>query len=79
LNLRRRLAGPEARLDFPILKELAAGGASDYFAEVVRFGEDGDPSHGTGIGYSFATDRPGAFATMTSYCCGPCCPRCPSR
>jgi adenylate cyclase len=61
LNLRRRLAGPEARLDFPILKELAAGGASDYFAEVVRFGEDGDPSHGTGIGYSFATDRPGGF------------------
>src|SRR5919108_3820276 len=33
LYLRRRLAGPEARLDFPILKELAAAGASDYFAE----------------------------------------------
>jgi adenylate cyclase len=61
VNLRRRLAGPEARLDFPILKELAAGGASDYFAEVVRFGTGGDPSHGTGIGYSFATDQPGGF------------------
>jgi adenylate cyclase len=61
LYLRRRLVGPEARLDFPILKELAAGGASDYFAEVVRFGADGDPSHGTGIGYSFATDLPGGF------------------
>jgi adenylate cyclase len=61
LYLRRRLAGPERRLDFPILKELAAAGASDYFAEVVRFGADGDPSHGTGIGYSFATDRPGGF------------------
>jgi adenylate cyclase len=61
LHLRRRLAGPEAQLDFPILKELAAAGATDYFAEVVRFGADGDPSHGTGIGYSFATDRPEGF------------------
>jgi adenylate cyclase len=61
LYLRRRLAGPEALLDFPILKELAAAGASDYFAEVVRFGADGDPSHGTGIGYSFATDVPEGF------------------
>jgi adenylate cyclase len=61
LYLRRRLVGLEARLDFPILKELAAAGASDYFAEVVRFGADGDPSHGTGIGYSFATDLPGGF------------------
>lgn len=62
LYLRRRLVGPEARLDFPILHELAVAGASDYFAEVVRFGADGDPSHGTGIGYSFATDRPGGFS-----------------
>jgi len=61
LYLRRRLAGPEALLDFPILKELAAAGASDYFAEVVRFGADGDPSHGTGIGYSFTTDVPEGF------------------
>jgi len=62
LYLRRRLTGPEAKLDFPILKELAAAGASDYFAEVVQFGADGDPSYGTGIGYSFATDRPEGFS-----------------
>jgi adenylate cyclase len=60
-HLRRRLAGPNAQLDFPILKEFAAAGATDYFAEIVRFGSDGDPSRGTGIGYSFATDRPGGF------------------
>src|SRR6266576_965888 len=60
-HLRRRLAGPEALLDFSILKDLAAAGASDYFAQVVRFGADGDASHGTGIGYSFATDLPGGF------------------
>ena len=62
LHLRRRLTGPETLLDFPILKELAAAGASDYFAVVARFGTDGDPSRGTGIGYSFATDRPAGFS-----------------
>ncbi|HEX2931119.1 MAG TPA: adenylate/guanylate cyclase domain-containing protein [Candidatus Binatia bacterium] len=59
--LRWRLAGPEARLDYPILKDLAAAGASDYFAQVVGFGPGGDPSYGTGIGYSFATDLAGGF------------------
>jgi len=60
-HLRRRLVGPEAQFDFPILKELAAAGVSDYFATVFRFGADGDPSRGTGIGYSFATDLPAGF------------------
>jgi adenylate cyclase len=61
LHLRRRLAGPEARLDFPVLKELAAAGATDYFAQIVRFGPEGDASRGTGIAYSFATDRRDGF------------------
>ena len=61
-HLRRRLVGPEAQLDFPTLEQLAADGATDYFAEVVRFGADGDPSYGTGVGYSFVTDRPEGFA-----------------
>jgi adenylate cyclase len=58
---RWHLAEPGARLDYPILKDLAAAGASDYFAQVVGFGPGGDPSYGTGIGYSFATDLPGGF------------------
>jgi adenylate cyclase len=61
-RLRRRLAGPEAELDFPILGRFADAGATDYLAEIVRFGEDGDPSRGIGVGYSFATDRPEGFA-----------------
>jgi adenylate cyclase len=60
-NLRRRLTGREAQLDFPVLEELAAAGGSDYFAQIVRFGAEGDLSHGTGIAYSFAIDRPGGF------------------
>ena len=61
-SLRRRLSGPEAQLDFPVLERLAAAGATDYFAQIVRFGPAGDPSYGNGIGYSFATDRPGGFS-----------------
>src|ERR1700730_16713738 len=61
LHLRRRLTGAEAQLDFPLLQELADAGATDYFAEVVRFGANADPSRGTGIGYTFTTDRPEGF------------------
>jgi adenylate cyclase len=61
LHLRRRLTGAEAQLDFPQLADLAAAGATDYFAEVVRFGADDDPSRGTGVGYSFATDCASGF------------------
>jgi adenylate cyclase len=60
-HLRRRLTGAGAQLDFPSLEEYAAAGATDYFAEVVSFGANGDPSRGSGIGYSFTTDRPKGF------------------
>ena len=60
--MRRRLKGPDARLDFPVLKSLAAAGATDYFAQFFRFGPGGDPSRGTGVAYSFATDRSDGFA-----------------
>lgn len=59
--MRRRLeAGPQER-DFPVLEEFAELGATDYFGQLFSFGKDGDPSHGTGIVYSFAADRRGGF------------------
>ncbi len=61
LHMRRRLAGPEALLDFPLLEELAREGGTDYFAQIVRFGPEGDASRGTGIAYSFTTDRQEGF------------------
>src|SRR5439155_13045810 len=36
--LRRRLTGPDAQRDFPVLEPLAAAGATDYFAQIVGFG-----------------------------------------
>jgi adenylate cyclase len=60
-TMRRHLeAGPSER-DFPILDEFFAGGATDYLAQLFTFGETGDPSHGTGVAYSFASDRRGGF------------------
>ena len=59
-SLRRRLSGNAAQHDFTILRELAAAGATDYFAQVIGFG-NGDASRGTGIAFSFAGDRPGGF------------------
>jgi adenylate cyclase len=61
-QMRRRLeAGAEQR-DFGILEEFFSEGATDYFGQVFTFGESGDPSQGTGVVYSFATDRRGGFS-----------------
>ncbi len=61
-SMRRRLeAGPEQR-DFPVLDEYFSQGGTDYFAQLFTFGERGDRAHGTGVIYSFATDRRGGFA-----------------
>ena len=62
LHMRRRLAGPETLLDFPVLEELAGAGGTDYFAQIVSFGPEGDASRGTGIAYSFTTDRREGFS-----------------
>ncbi len=61
-SLRRRLEqGPDQR-DFPILEEFFADGGTDYVAHIFPFGKDGDRSQGTGVVYSFATDREGGFS-----------------
>jgi adenylate cyclase len=56
--MRRRLVGPEAMLDFPILDELHALGVTDYLAFTVRFSHQGDD----GVVASWATDRPSGFS-----------------
>jgi adenylate cyclase len=60
-SMRRRLAGPEAQLDFPALAQLAADGGTDYCAHLFHFGADGDASRGSGVAFSFATDAPAGF------------------
>ena len=61
----RRCAGAWNRTDqrdFPVLEEFFAAGATDYLAYLFAFGKRGDRSQGTGIVYSFATDRKGGFS-----------------
>ena len=53
--LRRRLTGPMARLDFPVLEELAGEGATDYVAMVLPF------SDGTRQFIAFASDHADGF------------------
>jgi adenylate cyclase len=56
-GIRRRLEGPDARLDFPVLRELQAEGATDYVAMPLLF-SDGQINIIT-----IASDRPGGFTT----------------
>jgi adenylate cyclase len=58
LRLRRRLSGPDAELDFDILKQLAADGITDYLAFVVVY----DVARENGLVGSWSTDRPEGFS-----------------
>ena len=56
-GVRRRLDGEDAELDFPVLKELKAEGATDYVAMPLAF-SDGQLNIVTMV-----SDRPGGFTT----------------
>lgn len=53
--VRRRLAGPDAEIDFPILQTIRDGGATDYLAMALPR-SDGDANR-----CSFSVDRPAGF------------------
>jgi len=56
-GVRRRLEGPDAVLDFPVLRDLARQGVTDYVAMPLPF------SDGRIHALTLATQRPGGFAT----------------
>ena len=60
--LRRRIEMSPQERDFPILEELHTLGGTDYLAQLFIYGERGDRSQGSGIVYSFSTDRQGGFS-----------------
>jgi adenylate cyclase len=67
-TMRRRLGASPAERDFPVLEEFFAAGAADYAAYLFIYGDPlaigrgkGDRSQGTGVVYSFATDRASGF------------------
>jgi len=56
-TLRRRIEGRDDELEFPILRDLKADGATDYFAVPVP------AAHGGNYMLTYVTDRPGGFTT----------------
>jgi adenylate cyclase len=60
--LRRRIETGAEERDFPILEELYTLGGTDYLSQLFVYGQRGDRSQGSGIVYSFATDRQGGFS-----------------
>ena len=57
----RRLTGPQAQLDFPILETLAARGATDYLVLPQRW--QGERTEGMGVMLCWASDAPDGFTT----------------
>jgi len=60
--LRRKLTGPDARLDFPVLERLAEAGGTDYYIRVVAFRTFGPPEETQGMVSSWMTDAPDGFS-----------------
>ena len=59
----RRRIELSARQEFPILEELAASGATDYFAQLTLFGSrESDGRNGNGMASSWTTSVPEGFS-----------------
>lgn len=60
VRMRRRLAGPEAQIDFPVLQEFADQGLTDWLAALVgfRLSPDQEPGELLGLVLSVACDHP---------------------
>jgi adenylate cyclase len=60
-SMRRRLSEGPAQRDFPVLEEFFAAGATDYLAYIFPYGESYDRSQGSGVVFSFTSDRKSGF------------------
>jgi adenylate cyclase len=61
-RMRRRLDGPDAELDLPLLHRIKAQGATDWLGLLVRFGDASQPAGLPGMLISWVSDRPGGFS-----------------
>jgi adenylate cyclase len=60
-RMRRRLDGPDAKVDFPVLREFREQGGSDWLALLLRFGNASQTINLPGMVISWVADRPGGF------------------
>jgi adenylate cyclase len=63
-RMRRVLQGPEAVTDFPVLRELAERGFTDWYGAVTGFEADSilDQPGSLGMACSWSTEQPGGFS-----------------
>ena len=61
-QMRRRLAVGEGTNEFPLLADLAAQGATDYWTRIIPFGDRGGTPEGRGLATSWTTRDPAGFA-----------------
>src|SRR5919106_759251 len=61
-QMRRRLAVGEGTNEFPLLADLAAQGATDYWTRIVPFGNRGRIAEGQGLATSWTTRDSAGFA-----------------
>ena len=78
-HLRRRLAGPEAQLDFPFSRSSPPPAQPIIWPRSSASVRTGTLPMAPASAIRSRPTGPGASATMTSYCCGPCCLPYPSR
>ena len=60
-EIRRKISGPEAAHEFPVLADFHQQGATDYFATRAGFGIHGKNLNNAGIVFSWTSDRPAGF------------------
>ena len=70
--LRRRLTGPHAIVDFPVLQELRAAGVTDYLCYLTPFSSESEPGTDPGSGTGHGPDTelepgPGTGGIMGSW------------
>lgn len=52
----------DAPLPFPVCEEFREEGGTDYFAQLVRYGRNGEPDGKTGVIFSWTSSEPGGFS-----------------
>ena len=63
-ELRRRILGPEAGEEFPILENFRKEGATDYFGMICGFAIEAANEQRFGVVFTWTTDRDGGFSDI---------------
>ena len=63
MKMRRRLVGPEAQLDYPVLTEFRDAGGTEWIAYLIEFTPGDNPTALLGLSLTLLGDAPEGFTT----------------